>query len=323
MDQEIHPTNNAAKFAFFYVLSLVALVFMSFGVGTILFQFINKFILDIINENSGIYQADSLKFAISALLIASPIFYITMREIHKNLFSGTMEKNSEVRKWLTYFILLVTSVIMIGWFISVFNNFLGGELTMKIGLKAVVAIAINAIIFSYYFYDIKREEIKGQKNKIIKIYFYASLVLVVAVFVSALFIVESPTQTRNRKIDERVLNNMGMIQSAVEGYYQEFKVMPKDFTELKSKELFLTDDILKNTATNKQIEYKVTGDKEYELCTDFLASNREQTNNAGNYIMTTNGIPGDNLHDAGHQCLKKRVVIIDPVKTMEAKPVVN
>ena len=323
MDQEIHPTNNAAKFAFFYVLSLVALVFMSFGVGTILFQFINKFIPDIINEYSGTYQADSLKFAISALLIASPIFYITMREIHKNLFSGAMEKNSEVRKWLTYFILLVTSIIMIGWFISVVNNFLGGELTLKVGLKAVVAILINVLIFSFYLYDIKREETKGQNNKVIKIYFYSSLAIVVIVFVAALFNVESPTQTRNRKIDEHALNNMSMIQSAVEGYYQEFKVMPKDFTELKSKELYLTDDNFKNTATNKQIEYKVTGDKEYELCTDFLTSNRPQKSTDNGYGMVNSGIPGDNLHDAGHQCLKKRIVIIDPVKTMEAKPVVN
>lgn len=314
MEQEIKQTNNAAKFAFFYVLSLVALVFISFGVGITLFQMINKFIVDIINEYSGRYDPDSLKFAISALLIASPIYYITMREIHKNLYSGMLAKESEVRKWLTYFILLVTSVIMIGWFIAVVNNFLGGELTLKVGLKALVAILINAGIFSFYLYDIKREQVKETKNKIIRIYLYTSLVIVIGVFIAALFVVESPKETRNRKIDERTINNIWDVSNAIESYYQEFDILPNDFDELIDKENFLSQKDLENPLSGDRLEYKIVSETKYEICTDFLTSNLEQEDYDKYYYNTGN----NNLHDSGYQCLERRVRNTDKDTPVEA-----
>ena len=61
--------NNSPKFAFWYLLSLVALVFVAFSVGASIFQLINKYIPDIAEQN---YQfrvsMELLKFAISALL---------------------------------------------------------------------------------------------------------------------------------------------------------------------------------------------------------------------------------------------------------------
>ena len=68
------------------MLSLVALVFMAVATGMIVFQIINKAIIDIINEYSGRYSSEALKFGISALIISAPIFYLTIRQINKNLF---------------------------------------------------------------------------------------------------------------------------------------------------------------------------------------------------------------------------------------------
>jgi len=75
---------NAAKIAFYYLLSLVALLFMSISVGIIVFQIINKNIFDALNRISDVSQ-EPLKFAISALIISTPLFYVTMRQIFKNL----------------------------------------------------------------------------------------------------------------------------------------------------------------------------------------------------------------------------------------------
>ena len=107
--------NNAAKFAFFYMLSLVALLFMALSVGMIIFQIINKNIIDIINEYRGRFSPGQLKFAISALIISTPIYYFITRQIQKNLFAGSLDKDSQIRKWLTYFILLVTSNFPVCW----------------------------------------------------------------------------------------------------------------------------------------------------------------------------------------------------------------
>ena len=158
-----------AKFAFFYMLSLVALVFTSVSAGMIIFQIINKTIADDLSLAPGGFSQDALRFAISAIIIAAPIYFVMMRLINKSLLTGKLEKESGVRKWLTYFILLVSAVVMIGWFIATVGSFLNGELTTKFILKSLTSILISALIFSFYLYDIsaklpkyRRAERSGQ-----------------------------------------------------------------------------------------------------------------------------------------------------------------
>jgi len=62
------------------------------------------------------------------------------------------EKESGIRKWLTYFILLVSAVVMIGWLIGTISSFLNGELSLKFILKSLTSILISALIFSFYLY---------------------------------------------------------------------------------------------------------------------------------------------------------------------------
>lgn len=296
-----HIKNNAAKFAFFYMLSLVALIFMALSSGMIIFQIINKLIADPINQFSGRFSTDALKFAISAIIIATPIYFLITRQIFKNLFSGELDENSGIRKWLTYFILLISSVVMIGWFIATINSFLDGELTSKFILKSLTAIGIAGVIFSFYFYDIKREGIKERKDNIIKIYFISSLVAVVAIFVSSLFFVESPTETRNRRLDEAVLQKFNEVDSAINSYYADNDVLPENLDVLVSEIIFLTEDGIKNPATKERFDYNVKNETTYELCANFLTSNISNENER--YPAYKDLWP----HESGYQCLKQKV----------------
>ena len=295
----MNPKNNAAKFAFFYLLSLVALIFMALSSGMVIFQVINKFITDIID--AGTYSDSALKFAISAIIVSMPIYYFTMRQIHKNLFSGDLNEESEIRKWLTYLILLIAAVVMIGWFIATINSFFNGELTTKFILKAITAIGIAAAIFGFYFYDIKRENIVGKKDNIIRIYFYASLAAVIAVFITAIFVVESPTETRNRRQDEAVLSNFSQIDSAINSYYVEQNVLPENLSVLADEYPYITGDTLKNPATDEMFNYNIKATSTYELCANFLTSNKEAD--------SRDFFPSKDLwpHDAGYQCLEQKV----------------
>ena len=292
--------HNAAKFTFFYMLSLVALVFMAISSGMIIFQIINKTIVDILKEYQGRFSSEQLKFAISALIISAPIFYITASQIYKNLFSGVLDKDSAVRRWLTYLILFASSVTMIGWLIGTVNSFLDGDLTMKFVLKSITAIGIAAAVFTFYLYDIKRDQVKGKKDLTIRLYFYGSLIIVAAIFISSLFIVESPQATRDRKIDNAVINNFQSIDSAVNQYYRDYEKIPANLDVLKQEFNYIADKDLINPDTKKEYEYKVLGDKKYELCSFFRASNIND-DNQDNYYK--NNWP----HEAGEQCISQRV----------------
>lgn len=295
--------NNSAKFAFFYMLSLVALVFTALPAGMIIFQIINKKIIDAISQNSVSFSPDQLKFAISAIIIATPIYYLTMRQIFKNLVSGALSKDSGIRKWLTYFILLVASVIMLGWLIAIINNFLDGELTLKIILKALTAIAIAAVIFTFYFYDIKRENV-AEKNKIIELYLYGSLAAVAAVFIASLFFVESPQATRDRKYDEAIVGSFSMIESAINSYYYEKDKLPGNLDELTAGNYYITADDLA-TPDKKKIEYKITGADTFELCADFKTSNKSEAERYGYYDYYDKSW----LHENGYQCVGRKATV--------------
>ncbi|MBT4209493.1 MAG: hypothetical protein HOE19_01080 [Candidatus Komeilibacteria bacterium] len=294
--------NDAAKYAFFYVLSLVALVFMSVSVGIIFFQIINKEIVDLINEYSGNYSDGAMKFAISAIIISAPIYYFTSKQIYKNLRQGKLDEEAGVRKWFTYLILLVSVIVMIVWLITTINGFLSGELTTKAILKAIVALLISGITFSFYLYDIKREHIKGKKDKIIQIYFYGSIIIVLGAFIFSLFVVESPAETRNKKLDNRVIDNFYNIDAGVNSYYKKYEKLPEALENIKEEYNHITEAELTNPVSTEVYEYKIISEDEYELCTTFLSSNEDDAEDEyGRYPDKMW------LHDLGYQCISQKI----------------
>lgn len=270
--------NNSPKFAFWYLLSLVALVFMAFSVGAIIFQVINKYIPDVVAYNYQIsISMELLKFAISALIVATPLYFWMQYLIFRSLKSGELDKEVGVRKWLTYFILLVTAVVVIGYLIAVINSLLDGELTTKFILKTLTVIFIAAVIFSFYFYDIKREDVAKGSDKMIKIYLFGSLAIILASLIFSFTMIESPAQARNRKIDQQIINNFYSINAAVDNYYRANKKLPENLEILlNTDDNALFENNIVNPSTQNKIEYKVVASDKFDLCTDFLTDSAQE-----------------------------------------------
>ena len=302
-------TNNSAKFAFFYMLSLVALVFMSLATGMIIFQIINKKILDVLAMAPGGFSQDALKFAISAIIIATPIYFVMIWLINKNLLSGKLERESGIRKWLTYFILLVSAVVMIGWLIATINSFLNGELTVKFILKSLTAILIAALIFSYYLYDIRRADV-SKNNNIIRMYFYGSIVLVAAALIASFFFIDSPLTVREQKFDQTIINKFSQIDSAINGYYGENKKLPENLKVLINGDstYYIIESDLTDPVTNKIFDYNIKSKDGYELCATFKTSSKNLSKDR-NYYFDARW-----LHDVGYQCLKQKIVMMNNIK---------
>ncbi|MFH0840461.1 MAG: DUF5671 domain-containing protein [bacterium] len=291
-----------AKFTFFYLLSLVALGFMATCTGVIVFQIINKTILDVM-EYSG-FSSSALRFAISAIIISAPIYYVMMSQINKNLRTGALDKESALRRWLTYLIIFAASGVVMGWLIATVNMFLGGELTVKFILKALTVLIIAGAVFSYYLYDVKRE--KMGKSIITKIFFFGSIALVLASFITAFCLVDSPQVARDRKADLEVVNDFSMISESINIYYNNQKALPADLNVLTEENgVYLTTKELGHLIdknAEEKYEYKITGTDSFELCATFKTSNKEAKDDLdyryyGEYWN----------HDAGYQCLKKKV----------------
>jgi len=300
-----------AKFAFFYMLSLVALIFMAVATGTIVFQMINKKIVDVLSYQGG-FNEGALKFAISAIIIAAPIYFITSWFINKNLTAGKLNKDAGVRKWLTYFILFVAAVVMISWLIATIFSFLNGDLTAKFILKTLTAIFIAAAIFSYYLYDIRRMEIMT-KNPIIRIYFFGSLVIVLAALITSFFFISSPTEVRNQKHDQALLERFNQIDSAVNSYYNDYKKLPDNLTLLVGSPYYLTEQTTEDPLTNVKFDYKIKTKDSYELCATFKTASVPNDTTYPNYYDVRW------QHQIGYQCLTQKVTLL-PQKSFVPTP---
>ncbi len=247
------------------MLSLVTLFIMSLSFGGIVFEIIDKFSPDIAK-----YGGSSLKSSMSGILIASPIFYFSMNAIYSSLKTGELNKDSEVRKWLVYFILFISSVVVIGALMGILNTFLDGALTINFIFKALTVLFIACLIFGFYFYDIKRQEFTD--FKVNKVFFLVSLIFVLSGLIASFFIVESPTEARNRKIDDMILQDFNNIDYALQEYYNKNEELPETLNNLKDSIRYFSLNFV-NPVNNEEYVYEIVGEKKYRLCTYFSSSN--------------------------------------------------
>lgn len=303
--EQAHSSNQSSKFAFFYMFSLVALAFMAVSTGMVIFQIINKRIIDVLAAYGTCYSSDALKFAISAIIISAPIYYALAWQINKNLFSGDLKGESEIRKWLTYLIIFISSIVALGCFVAIIYNFLDGELTVKFALKAVAALAIAGTIFSFYLYEIRRDVVAGAKDRVLRIYFFATLAAIIIILISGFIFVESPNQTRLKKLDQEILEDFNSIKYAIENFYQTSKRLPEDFNALIKADLIKADNI-KNRAAKNNFEYYILGDNKYKICADFQTSNKGDKENCYDEWLDKEW-----SHDSGYQCFEKTLITQD------------
>lgn len=309
---------HGAKYAFLYLLSLIALIFLGISVGIIAFGIIDQSIFDPLSR-SYYRNNDSFRFAISAILISAPVYFLSLRQIIKGLKKKEIEYDSQIRKWLTYLIILISSVIILGVFIAIINSFLSGDLSTKFALKSITVFIISALIFSYYFYDIKevgkeREEkeenkkTKKGKDKTKTLFFILALIIILSAFVASWFYIESPRETRMRKIDNMTVSNINNLENLVNNYYQENEELPKQLDDLEDLNYY-DKDVFINPETRKEIEYNVLSNSEFELCTEFMLASDKDIN--GNEIEVRNNYNDRVKHDKGYDCIEGELYIRD------------
>jgi len=153
----------SAREAFMYLVLFTTLYLTTFNFGRLIFQFINLAFPD-----SAAYAefADSarqaIRFSVASLVIAFPIFLYLSLLIGRAIKRDPGKRTSKIRKWLTYMTLFVAAGVIIGDLTTLVYNFLGGELSLRFGLKVITVVVIAGGIFGYYLWDLRQEERETQ-----------------------------------------------------------------------------------------------------------------------------------------------------------------
>lgn len=149
----------SAREAFYYLVMFLTLYIFTFSLGSILFQFVNQWLPDVIGNP---YYTDSttqiIRSATAALITTFPIFLFMNGLLERGIAKDPEKRSSKIRKWLTYLTLFIAAGILIGDFITLLNGLLGGELTLRFILKAAVVFLIAGSIFGYYLWNLRQDE---------------------------------------------------------------------------------------------------------------------------------------------------------------------
>jgi hypothetical protein len=150
----------SAREAFLYLVMFSTLYLSAYHLGSLLFSFIDKALPDPASSVDRMAFMDNIRWAISSLVIAFPIFLFVSNYVGKQISQNPIKRLSPVRRWLTYLTLFIAAGTLIGDLTTLVYNVLGGDLTMRFLLKVIVVAVIAGTIFSYYLSDLMREEIE-------------------------------------------------------------------------------------------------------------------------------------------------------------------
>ncbi len=288
---------HSAVTAFLYLLSLVTLGFTAFAIGDILFSLITKYVPDPLLDNTAWAYRD-LKFSIASLIITAPLFVVLANYIQKYIKSERISLESQVRKWLSFLTIFIASCIIIGVLIGIIVNYLDGNLTLRMFLELLVVLAISTMILLYNIFDIRRQDVP--KKNILRIVFNSVVIpLAIISLIIAFFLVESPTQARSRRIDEKTMNTMSQIKSGLETYYYNDKNLPNDLATLKNQgdKYYIYAEDFNTIDKDHVISYERLEANRYTICADFLLSS-EQIKEVTYDTYLTEMFP----HNAGNNC---------------------
>lgn len=147
----------SAREAFIYLVLFLCLYISAFSFGSLLFEFINRWVPDVLSR-SDMYSSESVRMAVSSLIVAFPLYFWLTNMTRKAIKKDPVKQGSKIRKWLTYITLFITAGVIIGDLIGLLFSLLGGELTFRFGLKVLSILLVAGLIFGYYLWDLRQEE---------------------------------------------------------------------------------------------------------------------------------------------------------------------
>ena len=267
---------ESSRDAFLYLLSFSTLATWTSGLGSMLFQFIDRWLHDPVTREPLANLRAAVTWQMAAIAVAFPIFLLVMRTILRDAQDRPDRLQSAVRKWLTYIALLLTAGAMICDLIWFLDYFLTGELTSRFVLKALTVMLICGVIFIYYLGSLhwdRHTDVALVKRCSLKFAIGAAAVVVTA-FSIGLGVAGTPAVQRRIEADLRRVEDLRSITWALHSWHQRAarsaKPLPAALPELVGKGIPRSQTL--DPETGSLYEYRVKSDTAYELCAVFSNS---------------------------------------------------
>lgn len=278
-------------------VSISFLLVLLFGIITLLFPDTADSYYEYTSASS------SIRLGIALVIVFFPAYLFLTRLVNQAR-RNAIENAAYVglAKWLLYLSLLIGGLVLLGDLATTIMTYLNGDLTVRFALKALSVLVVTGAASLYYLMDVRGVWLVRERASIM--YGTIAALLMLAAIVTGFSLVDSPSQMRERKIDETQLQNLQSIQADIISYAQSNGMLPKSISDLAG-----------NPATYRaptgrtEYEYNVT-EKGFSLCAEFaLPSIENDTRYA--YWGDTKGVYNINnwQHGADVDCFERTVDI--------------
>lgn len=279
------------------LFSFIVLGIVATAVGTLYFQIINRSFPDplaSITDGGDWAMTRSIHHAIASLIIAFPLYYAAMRIWFRKFREDEGRTESRLSKWLTYIVLLVASVTIVGDLITVLFKLLQGEISARFLLKALTILIIAVLIFGFYYLERKKIQYHKDISRSIFQYFgWAVSGIVVLGVLLGFFSAGSPGMARKQAFDMQRARHLDMLSGCVERYARDLGQLPASLAELKKTSSYShCASNMQDPETKQEYEYRiVTATRvkgsarvgEFELCATFALASAVFNDETGQY----------------------------------------
>ena len=266
-----------AREAFLYLVSFIALYVFAFSLGAVFFGLIDY------HFSSSIYRYDpgpsaAQTTALAAVIVAFPLYLFLMRRLAAAVAADPERRQSLIRRWLTYLTLVVGAAIILGDVIALLARLLAGDPTTGFVLKVIAILVITGPIFGYYLWDMRQAEEEVAQSTaraapVLRGLVIGAIVVVIATLGYSVYLVGTPGQQRDVRLDERRIDDLRDISRNIDRFLQLNEAMPESLEDMKGPRFHVNS--IEDPETGVFYEYRVIEGTRYELCAVFTTDNTE------------------------------------------------
>ena len=267
--------------------SFILLGIVATALGTLWFQIVERSFPDPLAAIGGRDQwglTRAIHHAIASLVIAFPLYLVTLRLWFRKFREDENRSESALSRWLTYLVLLLASVTIVGDLITVLFKLLQGEYSLRFLLKALVIFIIAGLIFG--FYALERLKIQYRRNishNVLRAFGGSVAALVALGIAAGFFAAGSPETARKLAFDGERASNLNELSRCIERYARDLGRLPASLDELSRSPRYVDcGAAMRDPETRRAYEYRIVTPSrsegpatlaDFELCANFsLAS---------------------------------------------------
>ncbi len=301
---QIKPRVTPKDF-FLWVGAMAALYASVVSFITLLFEYIDYAYPDALQPYVDPYSG-AIRFAIASLLVLFPVFLILMRIIRREIARDPSRAEIWVRRWVLFLTLFVAGITLAADLIILINTFLGGELTTRFVLKVAVVFLVVGAGFLHFLSDLWGYWVRFPGRA--KLIGYGAALAIVISIVGGFFIIGSPGEQRNLRMDSQRLSDLQNIQSQVIYYWQQKERLPQNLGELNDPLSWFTVPV--DPESGVLYEYRVTkAPYTFELCATFALAGDSIAPGMVRPVMPYGKGEADTnwSHEAGRACFERTI----------------